>query len=298
MSMLITSCPTCGRTLDPTLGNACPECIPESPPPEQRALWGVSTAIVVWILSVGFLFLFQGIALIVYIAGKFAVTGELPGKALTSPIALISLGATFLGHLATLAVCWRVVTNSGQRPFFGSLGWRWHTQFKAIHAIALAAVMLLVTVLLDRILPRGETEFEKMLQLGTAVRVSVALLAVFTAPLVEEIVYRGVVYSAIEWWRGRLAAVVAVSLLFGAVHVPQYLGSVSAIAAILALSIVLTLLRAVTRQLLPCVATHLTFNLIQAVLLLAHQGNEPHATAPRTAVSILWNWLVLHNPGF
>src|SRR5262249_22203589 len=103
-----------------------------------------------------------------------------------------------------------------------------------------------------------------------------------TAPLVEEVVYRGVIYSAIEWWRGRLAAVIVVSLLFGAVHVPQYLGSFSAIAAILALSIVLTVLRAVTRQLLPCVATHLTFNLIQAVLLLAHQSNAPHTTAPRT----------------
>jgi uncharacterized protein len=298
MSMLMTNCPTCGRTLDPTLGTVCPECIPETQQQERRALWGISTALVVWILSVGFLFLFQGIALVVYIAGKFAVTGQLPAKELTSPIALISLAATFLAHLATLAVCWRVVSSNGDRPFFGSLGWRWHTQFKAIHAIALAAVMLLLTVLLDRILPRGETDFEKMLQLGTAVRVSVALLAVFTAPLVEEVVYRGVIYSAIEWWRGRVAAVVLVSLLFGAVHVPQYLRSLSAIAAILALSIVLTLLRALTRQLLPCVATHLTFNLIQAVLLLAHQGNVPHATAPRTAASAVWHWIVLHNPPF
>ena len=290
MSMLVTNCPTCGRALEPVPGAACPACIQEQP-----ALWSPSTAVLVWVASVGFLFLFQGFALIIYIAGKFASTGQLPGKALTPAIALISLAATFLAHLATLALCWRVVTNNGQRPFFGSLGWRWHTQFKAIHAVALAALMLLVTVLLDRFLPRGETDFEKMLQLGTAVRVSVALLAVFTAPLVEEIVYRGVIYSAIEWWRGSFAAVVVVSLLFGAVHVPQYLGSVSAIAAILALSIVLTLLRALTRQLLPCVATHLTFNLIQAVLLLANQGNVPRGTAPRTAASALCHWIFSGN---
>ena len=49
--------------LDAAPGTPCPECIPETQQPEQQALWSVSTALVVWILSVGFLFFFQGVEL-------------------------------------------------------------------------------------------------------------------------------------------------------------------------------------------------------------------------------------------
>ena len=72
----------------------------------------------------------------------------------------------------------------------------------------------------------------KLEQLGvemTPALYTVAFLAVFTAPFVEEVIYRGILYSALQRTTGTVLAVVIVTLLFAAVHVPQYWGSPSTI---------------------------------------------------------------------
>src|SRR5262249_26438802 len=115
----------------------------------------------------------------------------------------------------------------------------------------------------------------------------VAALAVLTAPLIEEIVYRGVIYSAVEGLWGSGVAVAFVTALFALVHVPQYWGSYAAITAILSLSLVLTLLRRWTGKLLPCVATHLVYNGIQAGLLLAASKKAPDKDQTEAALVAL-----------
>jgi membrane protease YdiL (CAAX protease family) len=205
---------------------------------------------------------------------------------ITPAVALITLGATFVAHALTLILAWWVVTGRGRRPFLASLGWRWRPQFKLVHALALAMLMYLLGLLFERTLPNGETEFERLLRLGAAVRIAIALLAVLTAPMVEEVIYRGVLYSALERRWGWVTGVVVVTLLFAAVHVPQYANSMAALAAILSLSLVLTLLRAATGQLLPCVVTHMIFNGVQAVLLLATQGGTPEPATPEAFLAL------------
>jgi membrane protease YdiL (CAAX protease family) len=183
------------------------------------------------------------------------------------------------------------VTRFRRRPFWQSLGWGWIPQFRLVHAVGLAFLMLGVAILLEHTLPHKETDLEKFLKMGTAVRIMVAALAVVTAPLIEEVVYRGVVYSTVEGLMGKGAAVTFVTLLFALVHGPQYWGSVAALASILSLSFVLTLLRAWTGKLLPCFATHLVFNLVQALALLVMTeeatGNQPSQIALTLAWRIL-----------
>jgi len=223
--------------------------------------------------------------LLIYIAIRMAIFRESPGLQLTPGLALVSLAGTFVAHLVTLAGCWWVVTSGGVRPFLETLGWRWHHQFKWVHAVALAFVMLALGFAFERTLPNGETDFEKLLQLSSSVRVAIAILAVLSAPFVEEIVYRGVLYSAVAQARGWKFAVGLVTILFALVHAPQYWGSPAAIAAIISLSLVLTLVRAVTGQLLPCIATHLIFNGVQAVTLLIA---PPSRTEPTPAVIVMF----------
>ncbi len=213
------------------------------------------------------------------------------GQPVTAPVILVSLGSAFIAHLVILAVSWQVVTGGGQRPFRATLGWGWHTQFKWIHAIGLALFMLLLGKLFEEVLPHGETDFEQLLRLGLAVRVGVAILAVLTAPIVEEVVYRGILYAALESRTGPVASVAVVTLLFGVVHMPQYRGSWATIAAVLALSLLLTLLRAATGKLLPCVATHFVFNGIQAVALLVQPPRAPQAGPTATVILAFQSWL-------
>jgi hypothetical protein len=229
----------------------------------------------VWFASVA---LIVGLPLITglgYLVIKALQTGQMP-QSLESDfgLVLVSVTSTFPAHLLTLLICWLVVTGRGRRPFLQTLGWGWHPQFKWVHAVGLAFLMMGVAVLSEKFLPHRETDLEKLLKLGLSVRILVAALAVLTAPLVEEVIYRGVLYTGIERDLGRSYGIVAVTFLFALVHVPQYWGSYAAITAIVSLSLVLTLLRAWTGKLLPCVATHLVYNGAQAVALLVAPDNN------------------------
>jgi membrane protease YdiL (CAAX protease family) len=96
----------------------------------------------------------------------------------------------------------------------------------------------------------------------------VAFLATFTAPIVEEVVYRGVLYSALQRAWGVPAAFVTVTLLFSLVHVPQYYPSYSTIFLLTLLSVLLTSIRMLTGNLLPCIILHFVFNGLQSLLLV------------------------------
>ncbi|MGH9836327.1 MAG: lysostaphin resistance A-like protein [Blastocatellia bacterium] len=270
MSSIITYCPNCGAAFDQSYGQSCPQCSVSSPPPAPPdQLWGAGTGLLVWFASVALIVglpLFTGLG---YLILKMLRTGQMP-QSLESDfgLVLVSVISTFPAHLLTLLICWLVVTGRGRRPFWQTLGWGWHPQFKWVHAVGLAFLMMGVAVLSEKFLPHRETDLEKLLKLGLSVRIAVAALAVLTAPLVEEVIYRGVLYAGIERDWGRAAGITAVTFLFALVHVPQYWGSYAAITAIVSLSLVLTLLRAWTGKLLPCVATHLVYNGVQAVALL------------------------------
>jgi membrane protease YdiL (CAAX protease family) len=255
-------------------------------------MWGVGTGFFVWIASVA---LTLGLPLVfglVYLIIKALRTGETPNTN-TLPqdlgFALVTVGSTLPAHLLILLICWFVVTSRRRRPFLETLGWEWYPQFKWVHAVGLAFLMLGVAFAFDKLLPHHrETDFEKILKLGYPVRALIAVLAVVTAPLVEEIVYRGVLYYAIERVSGATAAVVIVTFLFALVHVPQYWGSVATIAAIVSLSFVLTLLRAWTGKLLPCVATHLVFNAIQAGFLLLAPDEALKTQPDQASFTTVW----------
>jgi hypothetical protein len=107
-----------------------------------------------------------------------------------------------------------------------------------------------------------------MLKASNAVRYVVAFLAVFTAPLAEELVYRSLLYSPLKRALGTIGAVAIATYLFAMVHVLQYWGAWGSLTCLLILSLFLTMIRAATKSLLPCVAIHTLFNTIGAIGIL------------------------------
>jgi membrane protease YdiL (CAAX protease family) len=99
-------------------------------------------------------------------------------------------------------------------------------------------------------------------------RIVTAFLAAATGPFVEELVYRGVLYPALQRTIGIVWAVAVVSILFAGVHVFQYYNNLAVIAVISVLSVTLTMVRAKTGKLLPSFMIHLVFNGIQSVILV------------------------------
>jgi membrane protease YdiL (CAAX protease family) len=242
---------------------------PDNPP------WNGWAAFGVWLASVFFIVLFPNLFLVPYIAGQNVDLTD-QAKMLEfvkgdSTAILLQLAAVLPAHLCTLILAWFVVTRFNRFSFKQTLGWNWGG-FKIWHLIGISFFCYAVGITLINIFGQKENDFQQMLQSSRGAVYLVAFFATFTAPLVEEVVYRGVLYSAFQRRLGQIFAVVLVTLLFAAVHVPQYSKNFDpdngTIFTLLIVSLILTLIRVRAKNLLPCIVLHTIFNGAQSVLLI------------------------------
>src|SRR3712207_6519311 len=203
--------------------------------------------------SVLLIFVMPAIFLLPYVRTRGVPVEQLAEFAVTDPTAIFLQVLSFIpAHLVTLALAWALVTRLGRRPFFRTLGWTWHPLFGAGLSVLIAVGLFVLSFVIIYLVGGPETQLDKIINSSRATAFLMALMATATAPLVEEIVYRGLLYSGIRRAAGAGAAVALVFLLFALVHVPQYWPNFGIIAAICLLSLSLTLVRAKTRSLLPC----------------------------------------------
>ncbi|HKS28249.1 MAG TPA: CPBP family intramembrane glutamic endopeptidase [Pyrinomonadaceae bacterium] len=252
---------------------------PDNPP------WGLKTAFLTWLGSVGLLLgisMFSSIIALLYVLSTY---GSVKGEELTRLImsdklaVLIQVSGVIPVHLLTLVLVWFVITNRGKRPFWRTLGWRFNNWWEPLLSVMMAVGLLAFGAELTRRYGGDPTDIDQIINSSAASRLVLAFLATATAPLVEEIVYRGILYPALQRAIGVAWAVVAVSILFMAVHIAQYYNNISVIAAIGVLSLALTLVRAYTKSLLPCFIIHLVFNGLQSLYIIFH----PYITGPEAA---------------
>lgn len=289
-----------------------PAFVPASSEPPQRLVispdnppWGLLAAACTWFASVALLALMSILFVMPYAFKEITGGGDreaLKQFLLTDKTAiLLQIASTIPAHLLTLGLVWAVVTHFGKLPFWSTLGWDWSKNFGLWKSVGLALALLALGLVLTKILGGEETQVDKIVASSTAARWTTAFLATFTAPLIEEMVYRGILYAALRKWlirintsrgdahaqkTGTISAVFAVLFLFTLVHVPQYWPNYGVIAVIGILSISLTLVRAYTGRLLPCFIIHLVFNGVSSVLILLEpvlshldSGSEQKAAA-------------------
>lgn len=264
----------------------CPDCEEQGLVPASRVSlsaqpfaaagppWGLAAAMTV--------LLFFMLAMVMLPALVVGIWAQVEGLALTPgsfeqimshPQAnLVGVIAVLGVHLLTLLIAWTVVTG-WERRFTDVIDWTWHPRFRWPQALITVVVLYGSAWLLQYLLPSGTTDFDKLLESSQAVRVAVAGLAVITAPFIEELVYRGILYPAFQAKFGRVAAILAVSGLFAVVHFMQYWGSAVILVSLTLLSLVLTAVRAYTGKLLPCFVIHFLYNLIGATLILIGYGS-------------------------
>lgn len=178
-------------------------------------------------------------------------------------------------HLLTLALVWAIGTRLGKRSFKKVFGWSWSPSFGLWKSSALALALFVVTLVLIGFFGGPRTDLDRILESSRAAAVTLAIIAVLTAPLVEELIYRGLLYSAFQRVFGQWAAIGIVASMFAGLHVVQYWPNVGAISSIALLSLSLTLIRARTGRLLPCFIVHLVFNGVQSIIIVI----EPYLRA-------------------
>ncbi len=232
---------------------------PNNPP------WNSLTALAVWFGSVLLIAFVPAVLVVPY----FIMNQQNSIESFQSdPTAiLLSIIGIIPAHILTLVLAWIVVTRFNKYSFRDVLGWKsggfvwWH------HLIVLGGFFL-VAAIVGYFLPAQDNELVRILRSSRTVVYFVAFMAVFTAPLVEEVIYRGILYSAIQRTIGIGWAVLIVTALFAGVHFLQYWGSPGTIVLICLLSLILTLIRVRTDNLLPCIILHTIFNSISSLSLI------------------------------
>ncbi len=255
---------------------------PNNPP------WNSFVAVGVWVLSVVAILMFPVFFIVPYILMNRQISLE--SFQTDNTAIILNIIAIIPAHLFTLAVAWFVVTKNRKFSMsetlgFGSGGFRWwYYPAVLIAFFAIAGVV-------NYFIPEGDNELLKILRSSRAATYIIAILATFTAPLVEEVVYRGILYSALQRSIGVGGAVALVTFFFALVHVPQYWGSPGTILLICLLSLVLTLIRWKTDNLMPCIIMHTIFNGLQSIFLVAEPylpKIEPAAVEPAVSVIIFF----------
>lgn len=259
---------------------------PAAPAPDDPP-WGVGEGALLWLSSFMLLAFVPLVPLLAYMKAKGqAVTPQALSAALrTDPDAIFaSVAGIVPAHVLTAALAWAVVTRFGRRPFWRTLGWDFAPRFGFWTSAGLAVALLVAGYLILRSVGGSETELDHIIASSPRARFMTAFLATVTAPFVEELVYRGVLFAPLRRAAGALWAVVAVSTLFALVHVWQYQNNLGVIATVTLLSFTLTAVRAATGRLLPCFVIHVVFNGLQSLaLVLQHFRPEIPDEATKTA---------------
>jgi len=262
---------------------------PDDPP------WGFLIAFVAWVATLFLLIIAPLIFLLPY-AIKRGLQPSSPTfaqafteLALKDPIAIfLQVLSTLPTHLVTFLIVWAIVTRFGKYPFWETIGWSWGKHLGLWSSIGLGVLLFAASSLVAELLGGDKpTQLDLILNSSPATKYVIAFLATFTAPFAEEFVYRGLLYSSLQRIIGKVMAVVFVLGLFTIVHVPQYWPNFGVIAAVGLLSVALTVVRALSGRLLPCIIIHLLFNGVQSILIVAGIAGPKPSLKPEQVTSLI-----------
>ena len=257
--------------------------------------WGVGGALLVWFLSLLLLAIVPLLFLVPYALhrglsfadpnfpltfAQFAVSDK--SAVVVQVISLLPI------HLLTFALVWALVTRLGKQPFLRMIGWEWPSPSWRWLSVVLGVLLFGGAVLISKLVGADKpTQLEQIINSSLTARYAIAFLAVFTAPFVEEFIYRGVLFAALQRLTGAIFAGITTLALFTLIHVPQYWPNIGVLAAVGFLSIALTVIRAKSGRLLPCVVIHFVFNGIQSVLLLVEPYLPSTPSVPDPAPTLI-----------
>ena len=250
---------------------------PLQPPVEKdwfTAWQDVTISFGVWIASVVALLSVPVIFALPYLILRIAKFGPPTPEALSTDKGLIffSVAGVLPTHMLTVVFVWLVVTYGGRRPFWKNIDFEWPKKYShlvvTLLSVLAAMVLYLVAVGITKLYGEHKTDLDLLIESSVYTRMVTAFVAVVTAPLAEELIYRGLLYKTLEKAAGMGVAIALVSLLFAGVHVFQYRNNLAVILVITLLSFTLTVSRAVTGKLLPSFIIHLVFNGIQSVFIV------------------------------
>jgi membrane protease YdiL (CAAX protease family) len=197
---------------------------------------------------------------------------QIPPQALRhNTFFLLALQAVFYGLV--VGYVYLLVAANYRQPFWAALGWHKPTNRQALLFFLGGTMLAVVVELAPAVLPDREDFPLLRLFSSPLAAYALAAFAVFVAPFMEELIFRGVLFRFCEHLVGIRFAVVSTAILFAGLHVPEYWGAWNHVLLISLVGVVFSLARGLTGSLAPSVVLHLAYNtgLMVAFFFETHQ---------------------------
>ncbi len=147
-----------------------------------------------------------------------------------------------------------------QQPLWKSLGWKRPTPQQVLGYLAGGCGLALAASFWLWLLPDTQAfPLEKLFSSRTA-SIAIGGFAIFIAPVVEEVVFRGLLFAILERPVGIPIAVVTTAILFAGLHVPEYWHAWNHLFMILVVGLVFSLARGASGSLTPSILFHIGYN--------------------------------------
>lgn len=182
-----------------------------------------------------------------------------PVRALSNnPFFLLVVQAVF--HALVLGYVYSLIAVNYRQPFWAALGWRRLAPRQAMLFFLGGTLLCLAVQLAPPILP--DREDFPLLRLFTSPQAAyaIAAFAILVAPLMEELIFRGVLFRFFEFQVGVRFAILGTAVLFAGMHVPQYWGAWNHLLLVALAGVAFSLARGLTGSLAPSVVLHVAYN--------------------------------------
>lgn len=143
---------------------------------------------------------------------------------------------------------------------FMLLSWRQARMYVAAGLLLGCWAVLFSSIIPHHLVGSKSSDLEKFVGGGSAVFLLWLSTSILVAPFVEEMIYRGAIFSFLFSRYGRMVAVCGCALLFLLIHLPQISGHEEAIISILLLSVACALARSFGGSVLAAVFLHAAYN--------------------------------------
>ncbi|MBI3992369.1 MAG: CPBP family intramembrane metalloprotease [Candidatus Lambdaproteobacteria bacterium] len=250
---------------------------PAPPPAAAAAPWRLWEAVTVVVLFVA-----SQVGLVLLVAGSLSLGGWSGGvRARADTLLALALPiAVFGSHAVGWAAALGLVSWRHGRPFAAALALGPYPAGRLLRPFAAGVGMQAAVLAAMLLLPPPadyEGTLERFFQLGLWARLLLVLMAGVMAPLLEEVLFRGLLLTAFRRRLGFVPAALAVTVLFTGLHVTQTGPYPPALGGIFLCGYALAWLRERHGSLWPPIVFHLGFNLaaLLPLLLLGGAGAVP-----------------------
>jgi uncharacterized protein len=176
----------------------------------------------------------------------------------TNPYIALTLQSVF--YMFLLGFTYLLVAIKYQQPFWRALGWRKPNLRQGLGYLLGGGVMMVAIRLAPPLLPdSGSFPLEQLFS-SPAAAYAVGAFAILIAPLMEEVIFRGVLFAIFERRAGLGFAVLSTAMLFAGLHAPEYWRAWNHLLMIMFVGLVLSAARGITGSLASSVLLHVGYN--------------------------------------